>query len=155
MNQSKFLLALLLMCVFLLNCSREASIELSEELQKDGFEIIETSFLKDEGIYFFITNKPLNQEDLSLREDYIVTAYENASDNFFESVQSFFDKTIDESREVDKYFLPDSYPKDSKNRLSNLRFDNPSFVYRLDYGKLGKVDLIDKIVISKEKNFWK
>ena len=152
MKQSKFLAALLLMFFFLFNCSGEASIELSEELENDNFEIIETKFVEDDGVYFIITNKPLSVDLITY--DYVVTLYENSSYNFFDSFRSIFG-SVDKDREIAKYPLPKSIPHVMPTTNSNYEFINPSSIYRLDIGNLSKTDIIDRIVISRESRYGK
>ena len=161
MKKNKFLIGILIMTFLFLGCSSEADVKLSKELIDDGFKILETDFVKDHGRYYIITNKPLQEKYVEglVKYDYIVTVYENSSNNFFDSFMSFFGLDI-KNREINKYPLSDVIPDSSQQvndyyELYNYHYTKPSSMYVINTGVLGMTDIIDKIVISrKTKRNW-
>ena len=132
---------LFFVCIFIVGCSNEASIELSDELSAKGFEIIDVQFLEDEGVYYFTTNKKI------VHEDGVSTIfYENTRNNFFDWLLSFIG-IEDKSRVIDigdlRHLSSDSdiYKLDEEG-------DRFSYIYVIDWGRFSRVGIISKIVIA-------
>ena len=131
---------LFFICIFIVGCSNEASIELSDELSAKGFEIIDVQFLEDEGVYYFTTNKKI------VHEDGVSTIfYENTRNNFFDWLLSFIG-IEDKSRVID---IQDFIYRHSNIHPLDEEGDRFSYIYVIDsWENLSRVGIISKIVIA-------
>ena len=131
---------LFFMCIFIAGCSNEASIELSDELSAEGFEIIDVQFLEDEGKYYITTNKKIVHN-----AGVGIIIYENTRNNFFDWLLSFIG-IEDKSRVIDighfRHISTDIHGLDKEGDIF-------SYIYVIDnFQDLSRTSIISKIVIA-------
>ena len=131
---------LLFMCIFIVSCSNEASVGLSDSLDLYN-DILDVKFVEEEGIYYIVTDKKIEH-----KSGVSVVLYENSKNSFFDWLLSFIG-VEDKSRVVGVYSLGGPITPNYKYGVDKDGHKY-SYIYTISIGVLGLRTLINKILID-------